>query len=222
MHSFSKVIEDFQFDIYDVPGEVITQQTFSSQPEAFRYCDGLIFMIDPLSVESVRAELEQDGEIGAIENYSTDNVAQTFDMFIAQFKALNGLRANEMSDIPVSIIISKTDVKVVKREIGRAKIRTEFKKNPQKYNNESSACDAICREYLCDILNLGNIVSNVEASFRNIKFFPVSAMGHTASMTEPAAYEPIGVIEPVAWIAKTTRAKNGHLLNSAKTGGGLS
>jgi hypothetical protein len=111
-------------------------------------------------------------------------------------------------------------VKVVKREIGRAKIRTEFNKDKQKYRfDESCAYDSICREYLCEKLDLWNIINNIEASFRNVKFFPVSAMGHTASSGESAQYEPIGVIEPVAWIADKVKAKNSRLLNSIKPNG---
>jgi hypothetical protein len=42
-----------------------------------------------------------------------------------------------------------------------------------------------------------NAVNLIEAEFTNIRYFPVSAMGHDV---EDGQYEPWGVLDPVFWL----------------------
>jgi hypothetical protein len=192
VHSFSRA-DDFQFDIFDVPGEVITNGTYETQPEAFKFCEGLVFMIDPLSVTEVRSECESAGDNETLaENYSTDNIDQTFELFINEYKRLRGLSANQIDSTPVAVVISKADVKVVKRDL------------------ESGEGE---RSYLYDTLKLNRLVDNIETSFNKVEFFAVSAMGHSAALDTP--YEPIGVTEPIAWLAAQAKAKNRELLDKS-------
>jgi len=80
------------------------------------------------------------------------------------------------------------------------------------YNNdENAAKDQICREYLTKI-GLINVLNNIEANFTNVSFFPVSGAGHAPN--EGKTFTPIGVMEPVAWIAKKGHSRIARLLSS--------
>ena len=80
------------------------------------------------------------------------------------------------------------------------RIKAQYKKAPENYNNDLSiARDEICRAFLNDN-GLANVVNNLESVFSEVCYFPMSAVGH--SPEAGVAFEPFGVIDPVAWIAK--------------------
>jgi len=117
-----------------------------------------------------------------------------------------------MSNIPVAVLINKADIEIVKREIGKDTIKRLYNENPSAYNNnENNARNQICRAYLSKI-GLINVLNNFEAIFNNISFFPVSAIGHRP---EPGkAFTPVGVMEPIEWIAKKRHSRIAGLLSS--------
>jgi hypothetical protein len=213
VHKHGKIDND-NLVFYDIFSQYIVSDTFSRSPKYLGFCDGVILMIDPLSVQSVQNDLANDKESKRINNYSSDDTNNVVVHFIHQFNKIRGHTSGTMSDIPVAVLINKVDIEVVKREIGWTKIKAMYNENPSEYNNkEEAARDQICRLYLTKI-GLINVLNNIEATFTNIAFFPVSAAGHTED--ERKAFEPIGVIDPVAWIAKLKRSRLTHLLINCK------
>lgn len=185
---------------YDIPDEVLLSDEYEKSPLNFGYTDGIIIIIDPLSVASVRNECVRQGEISATSGFSTDNCEAIIVDFINKFSEIVGRSARKMSDIPVAVLIAKSDVKRIKSSIGMPRIKTQYKKAPETYNNDLSiARDEICRAFLNDN-GLANVVNNLESVFSEVCYFPMSAVGH--SPEAGVAFEPFGVIDPVAWIAK--------------------
>lgn len=210
IHKYGRKAND-NLVIYDIPGEVIVDGSYSRNPRNFGFCDGLIFIIDPLSIQTVRDDCVKEGESEALNNSSQDDIDTVIVQFIHQFTKIKGLSARKMSDIPVAVIISKVDIKVVKREIGGPKIRSLYNKNPAVYgNSESTARDEICKEYLSR-LGLDNALNNIDATFSNVRYFPISAIGRVVGEDKP--YDPIGVMEPAAWIAKEGNANMANLFD---------
>ena len=190
---------------YDTLAKYIVSNAFPRSPKYFRFCDGIILIIDPLSVKSV-----QDENIKNMINISSDDTNELVIQFIYHYNTICGSASGVMSNVPVAVLINKADIEAVKREIGLAAIHTLYNENPSAYNNnESIARDQICRAYLAKI-GLVNVINNIDATFTNVSFFPVSAIGHTAE--EGKAFSPTGVIEPVAWIAKKRRSRLAGLL----------
>ena len=214
VHKYGKGAASDNLVIYDIPGEVIVDGTYARNPKNFGFCDGLVFIVDPLSIQAVRDDCISEDESEALINYSQDNIDTVIVQFIQQFTKIKGLSASEMSDIPVAVVISKVDLKVVKREVGGPKIRTIFNRNPMEYkNNEGIARDKICRDYLSN-LGLNNALNNIDAIFSNVHYFPVSAIGRIVGEEMP--YEPIGVMEPISWIVKDGRGNMSNLLIEEK------
>jgi hypothetical protein len=197
---------------YDTLAKYVASDTFPRSPKYFGFCDGIILMIDPLSVQSVQKELAKDENSLNMVNYSSDDTNKLVVQFIHQYNTICGFATGVMSNVPVVVLINKADIDVVKREIGWMTIHALYNENPSAYNNnENVAKDQICRAYLAKI-GLINVLNNIDATFANVSFFPVSAIGHEAE--EGKTYAPMGVIEPVAWLAQKRRSRITNLLLS--------
>jgi len=200
---------------FDTLAEHIISDVFPRSPKYFGFCDGIILIIDPLSIQSVRDEFVKNKKRKNIKHYSDDDIDKMVVQFIHQYTTIRGFSTGKMSNVPVAVLINKIDIEVVKLEIGLAEIKALYNKNPSVYgNSERVARDKICKAYLSKI-GLANMLNNIEAIFTNVSFFPVSAIGHIVE--EGVAYAPIGVIEPVAWIAKERHSRKvAYLLNEMR------
>ena len=189
---------------YDIPGEVLLSDEYEKSPLNFGYTDGIIIIIDPLSIPSIRNDSVCQGESSTMSGYSTDNCEAIIVDFINKFSEIVGRSARKMSDIPVAVLIAKSDIKRINSSIGLPKIKAQFKKKPEKYSSDISvARDEICRSFLNDI-GLANVVNNLESVFSDVCYFPISAVGHTPEAG--VEFEPFGVIAPVTWIAKKRKS----------------
>ena len=187
--------------VVDIPDEVILSGEYQKNPRNYKYADGLIIMVDPLSIPSIRDECLRDGDINVIENYSEDSLETLVIRFIQDFSDIVGQSANRMIDIPVAVLINKSDIKTIKRKIGMPKIKSTYIADPAKYgDNMARARNDICREYLLDIGGLHNALNNLESVFSDVSYYPVSAIGHIGEADRP--FEPFGVIDPIVWIAQ--------------------
>ena len=196
---------------YDTFAEYLVSDTFSRSPKYFGFCDGIVLIIDPLSVKSVRENLTEDDEKKIMNHYSTDDIDKLVVQFIHKYTTVRGFSTGKMGSTPLAVLINKTDIKAVNSEISREKIKALYNENPSRYgNNENTAKDQICRAYLSRI-GLGNVLNNIEATFKNVSFFPVCAVKHATGGS--AVSPPISVIEPVAWVAKENHSRLAGLLN---------
>lgn len=165
-----------QMTIYDIAGEAFDFAGSETQQQQFRYCEGFLVVIDPTATPSY--------------------VSDTLTNFINSLEELKGKRTAKADSVPVAVIITKSDL--YKKEIGIPRIRASYKPNSaSEYQTpfEQHQND-ICRSFLFDH-GYGNAVNLIEAEFSNIRYFPVSAMGHSS---EEGQYEPWGVKDPVFWL----------------------
>jgi GTPase SAR1 family protein len=177
----------YQLTIYDIGGEAFSDLRSDKQQQQFKYCEGLIFVVDPTAAPK--------------------NVNDTFASFIYEFKGLKGKHSVKTSDIPVAVIISKADL--YKVEIGLPKINVRYKSNPGEFSKADAQSSLDCtrngvsKEFL---VNHGyeNVLNLLEGEYSNVQYFPVSAMGHPA--VSGKSYEPWGVMEPVMWLLSYTDA----------------
>lgn len=200
VHTFSIVhttegAADVGLTIYDVPDEIILSEQYDKNPLNYGYCDGIALIIDPLSVSTVRDECIKVNGATSVRGYSNDSPEDIAIHFINKFSEVAGRSARKMSRIPVAVIISKSDLTIIKRQVGLVKIKSES----NQYSSFSEARNAICRNYLVQI-GLANILNNLESVFSNVSYFPISAIGHIE--TPGDAYEPQGVMSPVDWIIR--------------------
>lgn len=191
-HFFEDTDTTVNFSIYDIAGETFENEDYEKIQEQFSFCNGIIIVIDPLNSSVVRKEYENE-YCDDLLNYSDTTPDSVITSFIDEFKKQRRIRADKTVDLPVSVVITKTDTRAVKKEIGKVKIRVRFKKEAEKYKSQNEARDSICREYLQKI-DMGDVVNILDLNFSNVHYFPVSAIGHNSNEGE---YEPYGIIESV-------------------------
>ncbi|MDR2864875.1 MAG: hypothetical protein LBV68_04610, partial [Spirochaetaceae bacterium] len=121
VHTWKRSKFSHQFSIYDIAGEVFSNESASVQ-EQYRYCEGLIIVVDPFSSRNVRVLYESEYEGQSPSNYSTSDMQEVVTGFINEFSKIGVLSVGKMSGVPVSVIISKADVDIVKHEIGYDRI----------------------------------------------------------------------------------------------------
>jgi hypothetical protein len=188
-----------QLALYDIAGEVFENQSADTQQQQYGYCGGVILMIDPLCMPDVRRAYAAAHEGRGPLNYSQSDIDEVITGFIDDFARLKFIKPGQISDIPLSVVITKNDVDVVNQAINREKARDALMKSNGALN-EVTALDKVCREYLRNI-GMTGVINNLEAQFRNIHYFPVSAMGHDAGTD--TAYQPSSEVwTSVIWIIK--------------------
>ena len=184
--------------IYDVPDEIILSEQYERNPLNFGYCDGIVLVIDPLSIPSVRKECEAAAGGSSTDGWSNDSTEDIIVHFIIKYSEVAGRTARKMTNTPVAVLITKSDLVTIRRKIGYVKIKAEYAANPHLYNSFDMARDQICRHYLNSI-GLSNALNNLDSVFSQISFFPVSAIGHVA---DGRPFDPQRVLIPIAWIAR--------------------
>lgn len=198
---------------YDIPDEVLLSEEYERNPLNFGFSDGIIIIIDPLSIQSVRDECGKF-DVAGISGFSRDSAESIVIHFITKFSEISGRAARRMIGIPVAVLVAKSDVKGIQDKIGPTIIESAFRSDPARYQNSvEAAADEICRQYLSDI-GLSNILNNLDAVFSMVRCFPISSIGHTAKQDHP--FEPYGVIEPIAWIGENGRAVMSAQLRKAR------
>lgn len=175
-----------QMTIYDVAGESFTSTTAEVQQQQFKYCEGIIIVVDPTAT----LELNMD----------------TISGFVNDFKQIRGVHASQLSQIPVSVVISKSDL--FKKEIGVPKIKSIYNKTLSETEELNITYEGVRNEVCSSFLTshgFGAVLNKLESEFGNIQYFAVSAMGHDAENALP--YEPWGVMEPVSWIVQQSQVQ---------------
>jgi len=180
VHKLSKQ-ESYQLTIYDIAGEAFDSLNNNMQQQQFKYCESVLFVLDPTISPTVSFE--------ALAN------------FIREFRNLKGSKAKKLSDIPIAVLISKSDL--FKKEIGLPKIKSAYNNNSAGFKNLENTRDEICRSFLNDH-GFTTALNLIDSEFTNAQFYPISAMGHEAE--EGQSYEPWGVIEPMLWLIRETDA----------------
>jgi GTPase SAR1 family protein len=172
-----------QMTIYDIAGEVFTSLSGNVQQQQFKYCEGIVFVIDP--------------------TITSAHISETISGFINEFIGLKGSHSARASDVPVAVIISKADL--YKRDIGLPKIKSTFNTSAARYadvdgnSNIELVRNGVCRDFL-KTHGYGNALNLIDAAFYKVQYYAVSAMGHPA---EPGKkYEPWGVLDPITWLMR--------------------
>ena len=197
-----------QFSIYDIAGEMFNGHAAESeiQQQQLDYCDGILLLLDPFSSGDLRNERINSGK--DISEFSDMPIEDVVNNFINYLISIGKKKANVRCDMPVAVLIAKSDIREIKQEIGPAKINSIIQNNPDTYPSYEKARDEICRNFLGKI-GLSFVVENLDTEFSNIHYFPVSAMGHEPDGT---MYEPWGVTEAVEWMLPLADKKFAELI----------
>ena len=182
--------------IYDIAGEVFTQNTETEAQKQYEYCQGLVLLLDPFSIPMVRNAYESDLSTVDRSGIGTTDIESIVDSFLNKLREVTGLSDKQMYDTPVAIVISKIDSAGLDMELGKGAIESFMKTSKIEGVNELDVEDYLCRDFL-KRYDMENFLTEVNVRFRTNRYFACSAIGHER---DRGSFEPQGVMEPMEWL----------------------
>jgi len=207
--SYSFFIESDEFKperlvhVYDIAGEVFTQNSEHEVQKQYEYCQGIVLMIDPFSIPSVRYKCQSNLTQEDIAGIGTADINGIINLFLNKLREVTGLSDRKMLSVPLAVVISKADSAGLFNELGEGSVNALMATDPEKYNNAMDVQDYLCRKFLKDN-EMESFLNTINIKFKNNRFFVCSAIGHTR---DKGVYKPKGVMEPMEWLFRHADSK---------------
>lgn len=188
---------DRLFHLYDIAGEVFTQNVEIEVQQQYEYCHGIVLIIDPLSIDSIYYRYESElSEIDKTRRGTADTTEVT-DAFMNKLREVTGLSANQIHKVPLAVVVSKIDaVHDLREQLSEDSARELMTTEPEKFKSVEDALDYRCRQLLIEN-DMRHFVSTINLRFKTNRFFACSPIGHTATQ---GAFEPKGVMTVMNWL----------------------
>lgn len=193
--------------IYDIAGEVFTDNNENEVQKQYEYCHGIVFIIDPFSIPSVRFKYEGLLEPEDVAGIGRADINEVIDSFLNKLREVTGLSDNKMATVPLAVVINKTDSADLEQNIGAMAVNKLMKSDPERFTDFFDTQDYLCRKFLKEN-NMESFLSNIAIHFKNNRFFACSAIGHTR---DKGQYNPKGVLPPMEWLFRNADSKMGQL-----------
>ena len=207
--SFSFFIKGTEFQperlvhIYDIAGEIFTDNSENEMQKQYEYCHGIVFVLDPLSIPSIRYRVESDLSPEDVSGIGTADINTVVDSFLNKLREVTGLTDNKMSSVPLAVVISKIDSGGLFAELGQGAIKALMSTNPAKFGNEQDVQDYLCRKFLKEN-GMEAFINIINIKFKNNRFFACTAIGHARGK---GAYRPKGIMRPMEWLFRNADSK---------------
>ena len=182
--------------VYDIAGEVFTDNSENEVQKQYEYCQGMVLMIDPFSIPSVRYRYEKNLSPEDVAGIGKADINGIINNFINKLRDVTGLTDRKMLRVPLAIVLSKTDSAELYDEFSKNKLDELLLSSPDIHFNDYDAQDYLCREFLKEN-GMESFLNVVNIKFKNNRYFVCSAIGHTRDAGE---YNPKGVLEPMEWL----------------------
>lgn len=216
--SFSFFIKGNEFKperlvhLYDIAGEVFTDNSENEIQKQYEYCQGIVLILDPFAIPSVRNRSEDLLSEKDIAGIGKADINEVIDSFLNKLRQVTGLSDKKMSSIPLAVVINKVDSGNIWEKIGDNAIKKLMSESPEVYDDYYNTEDYLCRKFLKDN-GMESFINNVNLKFKNNRYFSCSAIGHTRDEGE---YCPQGVIAPMQWLFNKADSKMMKLWNDIK------
>lgn len=183
---------------FDSAGEDMTSlTTMSIQNRYICFADGIIFLLDPLQISSVRQQLTTANVPPADPKASPENIiGRLRDLFERQYN----LRPTQKIKIPVAFTLSKVDTLLPLLEPGSALQRPSEHFGYLDLDDVQSVSTEIAN-YLGEWIN-PNLLGIVNNGFATYNYFGVSSLGEQPDPTNNrlSTVSPLRVEDPFLWI----------------------
>lgn len=189
--------------VYDIAGEVFTDNSENEVQKQYEYCQGIVLIIDPFSIPSVKYKYERDLTPEDLDVIGKADINGIVNSFLNKLREVTGLSDRKILSVPLAVVIDKADSAGLFNELGEGAINTLRATNPEKYNNTMDLQDYLCRKFLKDN-GMESFLNTIKIKFKNNRFFVCSAIGHTR---DKGAYQPKGIMEPMEWLFRNADSK---------------
>lgn len=195
--------------IYDIAGEVFTNNSENEVQKQYEYCQGIVLIIDPFAIPSVRYKYEELLAPEDIAGIGKADINEIINSFLNKLREVTGLSDSKMTTVPIAVVISKIDSADLEQDIGEAAINKLMRAEPDKYTDYYNTQDYLCRKFLREH-EMESFLNNITIQFKKNRFFACSAIGHTR---DKGRYEPKGVLPPMQWLFGLADNKMGQVWN---------
>lgn len=184
-----------RINIYDISGEMFSSSSDFQSNQAYSYANGIIFIIDPLTLNQFAMEVEDKIDLNAY-GASAKDFDDILNIMLINLEKMLGLKDKDTLKRNLAVVINKVDVPTLEERIGETAAQQYLVENTETCKSYMDARDAVCRDFLMDY-GAGNFVRTAEAKFKSVRYFTCSALGHNH---EGQPYEGKNVVDPVLWL----------------------
>lgn len=175
--------------LYDPAGEAIDSERKMGEFRYMTYCSGIILVVDPLSYPELAQRIE--GEMpGAGQSRAAIRLTarEVFDRLVQQLEGLDVLRRSQHLNLPIAVIIAKSDLKPLCQELVGASVNTEVVRSAGEPESDQA------RGWLQQIDSA--LVHGIETRFRNVRYFAAAALPTNPNSSLPRE----SVLAPLCWL----------------------
>ncbi len=180
--------------LYDPAGEALADESLLDAHRFMKYIDGLVLLIDPLSLQSFAERYSNMG--GPDVSITTSHLLpeETITRVINLLERLGNLSTRHAGKQRIAVVLNKADLPGLQQELG---IKLEDRDLHDDWNNLGADEES---NKIHDWLkkNDPHLMQILETRFQDIRFFAVSALGHIPKTGQ--GFSPIRVLEPLAWL----------------------
>ena len=182
--------------VYDIAGEVFTDNTEHEVQKQYEYCHGIVLMVDPFSIPNVRYEYEELLEPEDVAGIGKADLNGVVNAFMTKLREVTGLSDSKMATVPLAVVIGKIDSAGLEQDIGERAVNKLMHQQPDKFTDFYDTQDYLCRQFL-EKNGMGSFLNSISVQFKTNRFFACSAIGHTR---DKGQYRPQGVLAPMEWL----------------------
>lgn len=193
--------------IYDAAGEAYATEDHTLLQKYYDYVDGLIFVIDPFSIDLYRRAHER--EVNALRTAlrpSGLSVMDGYERMITVLEGSIGPRSRSRFKQPIAVVISKGDALDLEARIGRSAAQKLMRSDPT-IRLEEDAINLLVEQFLIEY-EMGNLIRDLHLQFEQVRFFSCSALGRMPDERNHRPFVPVGVLEPLLWVLGTLKVVN--------------
>lgn len=177
----------------DVGGEIFSDSESIGSQIGFRYADGFIMVIDPLSVAEYRRVAAQSTDLRRY-GASAMTVDDILSRLVSTLENLHSSSAEAVLKTDIAIVFTKCDLPGLDALIGKSAVDTYTRTHTA---TRDAACNILCESFL-RTYGEDNFVNSMKSKFRSVQYFTCSSLGDVNSKS----FRPEGVEAPILWLMK--------------------
>lgn len=191
--------------IYDAAGEAYVVEGDTMTQGYFKYVHGLIFVIDPFSIDFYYRQREEEIEVlKSALRPSALRVMDAYERMLAVLESSVGLERGRRFRHPIAVVVTKSDALDLDHLIGPPAAQDLMRRKPA-IRLEEDAIHLLVEQFLIDN-QLGNLVRDLHLQFQQVRFFSCSALGRLPDESDPRPFTPVGVLAPFLWLLTSLNA----------------
>jgi hypothetical protein len=204
LYMYDAAGEDFE------AGDVAASAHGMGSFDFFKYVDGIFFVVDPMSEEEAGAKRAEN-------NHSRFDSSFMISQLLPVLQRAQQTASGRRIPVPVAVVVTKAEVAVLKNDsrtlfstlVGPDQLRRC--ESIEQASSDATADSLTVRGFLSRV-GADDVVRLMEASFFDVRFFAVSALGRGAGGA--GAFTPQRVLQPLLWLTISSGALTDEMVAS--------